>query len=135
MQRTNYKNIQWFLALFLMTICLNAFSQKAIIWKGGTPGMKNEWNCPQNWNTSSVPDEFSDVIIPDVSTSSFALPVLHSGKIEVNSLFIRDNGSLTITRDAALIVLGNAEGINQVIGVIIHKDEPFEMMKTMIGRN
>ena len=97
--------------------------------------MKNDWYCPQNWNTSSVPDEFSDVIIPDVSSSSFAPPILHYGKIEVNSLFIGDNGSLTISRDASLIVLGNAEGVNQVIGEFILKEDPSELMKTMIGGN
>jgi len=72
--------------------------------------MKNDWLCAQNWSTSSVPDEFSVVIIPDVSTTSFSFPVLRSGTVEVNSLIIHSNGSLTISKHAAVVVHSNAEG-------------------------
>ena len=67
--------------------------------------MKTDWFCPYNWNTSSVPDEFSNVIIPDVSTSTFSFPVLSSGNIEVNSLHIHSQANLTILKDATLVVL------------------------------
>ncbi|HZV67954.1 MAG TPA: hypothetical protein VFG10_00330 [Saprospiraceae bacterium] len=104
------KLTQCMFTALLVTISLSAFSQKTITWKGGAPGMKNEWHCAQNWSTSSVPDEFSDVIIPDVSTTSFSFPVLRSGTVEVNSLAIYTNGSLTISKDAVVVVHRNAEG-------------------------
>ncbi len=133
-----FKNIQWFVTSFLMVISLNAFSQKIIIWKGGTPGMKSDWYCPQNWSTSAIPDEFSDVIIPDVSASSFALPVIRSGKVEINSLFIQFNGSLTIAKDAVMIVYENTEGCSKgkIHGdglIIIHNPNPEKELKRIAG--
>jgi hypothetical protein len=104
-----FNNPQWFLTILLMTISLSAFSQKEIVWKGGTPGMKNEWNCPQNWSTSSVPDEFSNVIIPDVSTSSYSSPIIRMGNVEINSIWIQSNASLTIEKGIDLIVFNYAE--------------------------
>ena len=100
-----------------ITISANAFSQKATTWIGGTPGMKTDWYCPYNWNTSSVPDEFSDVIIPDVSTTSFASPVIQSGKVEINSINVHSNASLTIGQNATLIVFTQSQGnINKLRG-------------------
>jgi hypothetical protein len=101
------------LTMILIAFCTSGFSQKVSIWKGGTPGMKNEWNCPQNWSTSSVPDEFTNVSIPDVSSSTLSAPVIRSGKVEVNSLFIHSNASLRIEKQAQLVVYGIAEGIRQ----------------------
>ncbi len=131
------KNTQWFLTALFLAITITAFSQKPTTWKGGTPGMKNDWHCPQNWSTSSVPGEFSDVIIPDVSTTSFSLPVIRSGIAEVNSLFIYQNGSLTIAKQAMLIVFGNAIGafqksVNGEGELIIH-DQPKGTLTKLIG--
>lgn len=102
---------QWITALFILLIAGNGYAQRAIVWKGGAPGMKNDWYCPQNWSTTSVPDEFSDVIIPDVSTSTFASPVIRSGDVEVNSLEMHANASLTIESRARLVVNSHAVGI------------------------
>ncbi len=98
------------IAGIMMIISISSFAQKSITWKGGTLGMETEWFCPQNWSTSSVPDEFSNVIIPDVSTSSFSLPVISSGQVEINSLVILYNGSITIAKSAILIVLDMVNG-------------------------
>ena len=73
--------------------------------------MKNDWYCPQNWSTTSLPDEFSDVIIPDVSTSTLAFPEIKSGEIEINSLMMHSNTLLMIGEDATLMVTGNIEGL------------------------
>ena len=132
------KNVKWFFAPLLLTFSMNVFSQKSIIWKGGTPGQKNEWYCAQNWSTHNVPDEFSDVIIPDVSTSSFAFPVIRSGKVEINSLFIQFNGSLTIAKDVIMTVNENAEGCTEgkIHGdglIILHKVNPEKELKKIAG--
>ncbi len=101
----------WILVLLVILIAGNSYAQRAITWKGGTPGMKNDWFCPQNWSTSSVPDEFSDVIIPDVSTSTFASPVIKSGDVEINSLQILSNAVLTIDKAASVIVTSRVIGL------------------------
>lgn len=111
MKTSILSNTRWLLLTILFIASISVNAQKTITWKGGTPGQPNEWYCPQNWSTSSVPDEFSDVVIPDVSTSSFSLPVIRSGKVEVNSLHVQHQGGLTIAKEAALIVNGYAFGI------------------------
>lgn len=102
---------QWIVAMLLLLAAGNSQAQRAITWKGGTPGMKNDWFCPQNWSTSSVPDEFSDVIIPDVSTSTFATPVIKSGDVEINSLEIHSNAILTIDKAASVVVASRITGL------------------------
>ena len=77
------------------------FSQVQNTWKGGTPGMEQVWDCHKNWSTYKVPDEFTNVIIPDVSTSSLSAPRL-SGQVAINGLFIETGASLTIDKDAQL---------------------------------
>jgi len=118
MNTVQLRSLQISFIVVLTAICQHGYSQKATTWRGGTPGMANNWYCPQNWSTCSVPDEFSDVIIPDVSRSTFTTPELLSGTVEVNSICIHQNSSLTISKEATLIILGHAEGIssNSVTG-------------------
>lgn len=97
--------------LFLLTLSTTAFAQKSSTWKGGTPGQENNWNCSKNWSTNAVPDDFSNVIIPDVSSATQAMPVIKSGSVEINAISITSNAMLTIEKDAQLIVFEQAEGI------------------------
>lgn len=92
------------LAIFFLASSMPLFSQKITIWKGGTPGMETNWDCHKNWSTYSVPDGFSDVIIPDVSTTTFAAPVIRSGQAEVNSLTFTSNTVMTVGKGAQLVV-------------------------------
>lgn len=96
----------------LLVFSINIYAQKTITWKGGTPGMKTDWYCPQNWSTSVVPDEFSNVIIPDVSTSTFAMPVILTGSVEINELYIQPSASLTVSGKATLCVFGNTDRVD-----------------------
>ena len=96
----------------LVTLTITVFSQKNNTWKGGAPGLENDWNCPKNWSAYAVPDDFTNVFIPDVSSTSLSQPVIKSGKVEINSLFIASNVVLTIGKDAQLVVLATAEGVN-----------------------
>lgn len=79
------------------------FSQRTLIWKGGAPGQETQWQCPRNWSGNHIPDEFSDVTIPDVSTSSKAYPVLKD-VAGINSLRVESNAMLTITPEGQLTV-------------------------------
>lgn len=96
--------------LFGSQVTLNA--QKSNTWKGGTPGRVNDWYCATNWSNGAVPNEFSNVVIPDVSVSTHAAPELLKGEAEVNALFLHSGAHLTIGQAAALTVLETAEGIS-----------------------
>ncbi|MFT5166389.1 MAG: hypothetical protein ACI8P3_001620 [Saprospiraceae bacterium] len=87
------------------------FAQQSVTWKGGTPGKETNWNEARNWSNNRVPNEFSDVNIPDVSTSTFSDPVIKEGIIELNSIRIASNGLLTVEASAKVIVYGYVEGI------------------------
>ncbi len=100
-----------FSLLFLACTTL-LFSQKNNTWKGGSPGLENEWNCPKNWSTHNVPDDFTNVFIPDVSSTSLSLPVIKSGLVEINALTIASNAVLTIEKGAQLTVFTTAQGVN-----------------------
>ncbi|MBL0008582.1 MAG: hypothetical protein IPP25_15760 [Saprospiraceae bacterium] len=80
MKPSKLPGTQWILSVLFTLSTVYGFSQRAITWKGGTPGMQNEWSCPQNWSSTSLPNEFSDVIIPDVSSSTFAPPLYQGGQ-------------------------------------------------------
>lgn len=92
------------LLVWLLALAAGAQAQKANTWKGGTPGQETNWSCPRNWSANAVPDEFSDVVIPDVSTSTFAAPVIRAGTHEVNALLLLPGARITIDAGATLIV-------------------------------
>ncbi len=95
------KNILVFAIFFGFSFSLTA--QKLATWKGGTPGQPTEWNCPTNWEEGRIPNEFSQVVIPDVSSSTFSNPALNSGEVEIWSLQILSGATLKIGKSARLI--------------------------------
>ena len=99
-----------FIALFTL-ISTVTIAQNTVTWKGGTPGKETSWNEARNWSNNRVPDEFSDVIIPDVSTTTFATPIISEGTVELNSILIESNALLTIEAYANLVIHGFAEGL------------------------
>lgn len=104
-------------ALFLIST-LSLFSQKVNTWKGGAPGMEHEWFCPKNWSAGTIPNEFSNVFIPDVTTTTQATPVIQSGKVEINTLILQTNAVLTIGPAAELVIQETAEGIDPTTVVL-----------------
>jgi hypothetical protein len=92
-------------------ISLSAQAQKTATWKGGTPGRTTDWNCPANWEESRVPNEFSDVVIPDVSTSTFSYPVIKPGMVEIASLQCASNARLTTLGNARVIYLDTPDSV------------------------
>jgi len=95
--------------VLICTLSTVTWAQKTVTWKGGTPGKPADWYCPTNWKEGQVPNEFSQVIIPDVSTGTFNNPVLTSGEVEVWSLLIHSGASLWIKKNARLITLEQEE--------------------------
>lgn len=77
-------------------------AQVTNVWKGGTPGRETDWHCPKNWSKGDVPDEFTDVVIADVSSTTRRYPVIAHGQIEVASLLIRSGAALTVRPGASL---------------------------------
>ncbi|HSF88979.1 MAG TPA: hypothetical protein VLA46_06140 [Saprospiraceae bacterium] len=112
MKSSKIRGMRLALAILFALGTFIGFSQTTITWKGGTPGMENDWSCPQNWSSASLPNEFSDVIIPDVSSSTFAPPCIKEGSIEINSLRLQSNASLTIAYNASLTVIRFIEGLD-----------------------
>ena len=107
-------------SLFLLTACLllagTVTAQKTNTWKGGKTGHSNAWNCAQNWSLNTVPNEFQDVIIPDVSSGFNQYPVIHDSDNIVRSITICSQAQLTIMPSGTLSVMGfgDASGfINQ----------------------
>jgi hypothetical protein len=98
------------IAIFTLLTTIT-FAQQAVTWNGGTPGNETSWDEARNWSNNKVPNEFSDVIIPDVSTSTFSTPVIKNGTFELNSLQIASNGKLTVESSAKMIVYGYSQGI------------------------
>ncbi len=92
------------LLIFSILPFSTANAQNETRWIGGHPGQENAWNCQQNWSDYKVPDEFSNVVIEDVSTTSLYHPVIHSGDVAVHSLFIESNAELTIEAGSSLTV-------------------------------
>jgi len=97
---------------FVVLLSNAAFAQRTVVWKGGTPGQETNWHCPKNWSTYRLPDEFSNVVIPDLSSMTQANPIIRSGMVEVNALRIESRALLTIATDACLVVHDYTEGIN-----------------------
>ena len=95
------------LALILV-FSTNLFSQITTTWKGGAPGMETDWYCAKNWSNYAVPDAFSNVVIPAVSTTSLSSPVIKAGKVEVNTLFLETTATFTVEEGAQLVVFDKA---------------------------
>ncbi|MFN0174839.1 MAG: hypothetical protein ACKVU0_09355 [Saprospiraceae bacterium] len=89
--------------VFLFACQSSLCAQKTATWKGGTPGRVSNWECATNWKEGRVPDEFSCVIIPDVSTSTFSYPVI-TDEVEVMSLLCASSARLTVMDNASLII-------------------------------
>ena len=102
------RNILFF-AAFILASQTTLFAQKTATWKGGTPGKPTDWNCAANWKEGRVPNQFSQVIIPDVSSSSHGNPVLSSGEVEIWSILIHTGASLQIGKNARLIATEQEE--------------------------
>lgn len=99
------------LIIAVLTMATSIISaQNTVNWVGGTPGKETAWNEPKNWSDHRVPDEFSDVFIADVSTTTFSFPVIKNGKVELNALNISPDAKLTVNEGAQLIIHDYTEG-------------------------
>ncbi|MFN0214149.1 MAG: hypothetical protein ACKVT2_07820 [Saprospiraceae bacterium] len=100
-------SISYFAATMILflgfQVSLNA--QKTATWKGGTPGRATDWDCSSNWKEGRVPDEFSFVVIPDVSTSTFCYPMISEGVVEIASLQCAQSAKINIGGNAQIVVL------------------------------
>jgi hypothetical protein len=93
------------ISILLVGLSDSLNAQKITTWKGGTPGRCNDWFCAQNWKEGRVPDEFSNVVIPDVSSTTRCYPVIKEGEVEVQSVQCAPNTTITVFSKAQLIRL------------------------------
>ena len=117
-------------------------AQNTVTWVGGTPGKTTNWEEAKNWSNQRVPDEFSNVTIPDVSSTTFASPVIKSGRVELNALLLESNAQLTVQKEAKLVVYGYAEGITHdnlhIYGSMLILDEvkkPAQKAEAAVAKN
>ena len=97
------------IAIFTLTATFIS-AQNTVEWIGGTPGKQSDWNEPKNWSNHKVPDVFSNVIIPNVSSTTLSSPIIPEGIVEINSLTINAMGELVVEEEATLIVYSEASG-------------------------
>ena len=90
------------LIIILSLIALNCFSQVTSTWRGNTPGKETVWNCPSNWSNNSLPDQFTDVVIPVDISITYNYPVIND-EVEINSLSIWPGASLAIKNGSLTI--------------------------------
>lgn len=88
-----------FCILFFAANELNAQVQNK--WVGGTPGRSTDWDAASNWSLQRVPNEFSDVVIPNTSTTTFSYPAIDKA-VEINSLRIESGAKLVIAETGKL---------------------------------
>ena len=106
------KNTPFFVQLTLCLIAifcclLPEMASAQNIWKGGTPGVEQDWNTPQNWSKNRVPD-WSDVmvIIPNVETSTGYFPVVKRSVPAIPHLRIESGSKVVIASTGHLMVNG-----------------------------
>lgn len=92
-----------FIICLFTLLSITATAQKTNVWRGGTPGHETDWSFFKNWSAGYAPSEFDRVVIPDVSTSTGAYPVIRTGEVEVWSLEIQSGAMLTLLAKARLV--------------------------------
>ncbi len=95
-----------FLAAILMLVSglhISISAQTTATWQGGKPGKPADWNCAGNWKEGRTPNEFSQVLIPSGMTY---YPVLLDETTPIDALLIEGGASLTLHREASLVILG-----------------------------
>ena len=89
--------------ILLLSLCsLTSFSQVSSTWRGNTPGREKDWNTSSNWSNNSLPDQFTDVIIPVDISVTYSYPVINDD-VEINSLSIWPGACLTIKNGSLTI--------------------------------
>lgn len=120
--------MKYLLSLSLLLLTMTTFTQNFVKWIGGTPGRETAWEEPRNWNTYRVPDHFSNVIIPDVSSSTRVYPRIKGGIIvELNSLLIYTNAQLCLEQEAQLLIYDHQFGLYSqhldIQGIVVVRPE------------
>ena len=112
------------LMIVLLTLSTSLLTaQITSTWTGGTPGKENNWNEARNWDTNSVPNEFTFVIIQKTNSGHHALPVIKKA-VEVAGIEIHNNSKLTIEQGGSLKIDGlytATDGIQLFGGELINK--------------
>lgn len=104
------KTILSTISLFFV-LQMAASAQTTATWMGGTPGRSQDWNCPTNWKEGSVPDEFSQVIIP---ADRHTYPVIKTEVEDIDALRVDGGSMLIVEAKGAITILGETGRLNGV---------------------
>lgn len=105
-------NTPFYAMLLIVATAFNLTAQK--YWKGGFPGQETSWNHPRNWSDHRIPDQDSEVAIPDLSSHGNFYPVIDQETAPIASLQILSGAKLTITEKGTLTVDGQAAFSNGI---------------------
>jgi hypothetical protein len=75
-------------------------------WCGGTEGVENEWNEPQNWYNRRIPGWFDEVIISGEHTLLSYFPIISDFVTDVAMIKVLPGGQLFISRHGKLSIDG-----------------------------
>lgn len=117
-----------FFIFILSLLSLTTTAQNASTWKGMTPGHERQWSYPANWSRNTVPDEFTDVVIPFDITGGQNYPVLKVPEATINSLYIEHGAHITIGR-GRIITLDEGKNYYKAFQII----EPDRINKSRAG--
>lgn len=116
--RTNLNDPDAWATLTSLSINRDWNHQAYLVQTGSWIGVvSSQWEDPNNWFSTSVPNASTDVNIPTTPNN----PVIRSN-VEINSLSIESGASLTVMPDVGLKVFGDIENDAGISGIIIQSD-------------
>jgi len=86
-----------------------------------TGSVDSDWSDPNNWETTTIPNQTKDAIIPDVSSGSNNFPVI-DGNAQCKDLLIYQGGNITIEAGNTLTVEGETSNLEGIDGITIKSD-------------
>lgn len=126
MKKPNVQKASFMLLIVCLFFSISVTAQKINTWKGGKTSQPNAWNCAQNWSLNTVPNEFQDVVIPDVSSGFNHYPVIDDEDNTVRSITICTRAQLTIKPSGVLLVTGFEDASGFInLGKLIGYDHLF----------
>ena len=89
------------------------FSPKDVTWSGSLGN--DDWDTGSNWNFGYAPNDNDNVIIPDVTGSSFLQPVITSTNITVADLEISASATLEVGDGSTLDIDGDYDNLGNLL--------------------
>ena len=86
--------------------CANERITVPYYWRGGTPGVENEWNEPMNWYNRRVPGWFDEAIISREYTQDGFFPIIYEFVNDIAQLTLEEGGRIVIEKQGRFNIDG-----------------------------